>query len=88
MCGGGDDECSMCGGRDGECRCVWVCVGKGIGVKCACVKIELEGVVPCALTRLFVVVGFDAADIGWFLGHKDRHQLSQTGLELRPSLGE
>ena len=65
---------------------VGVCVGGDSSEVCMCE--ELERVVPCALTWLFVVVGFDAADVGWFLGHENCHQLSQAGLELCPSLGE
>ena len=43
---------------------------------------------PPRLTRLLVVVGFDAADVGRILWHEDSHQLCQTGLELEPSLKE
>ena len=38
------------------------------------------------LTRLLVVIGFDAANVGRLLGHEDGHQLTQTHLELSASL--
>ena len=43
-----------------------------------------SGLVP--LTRLFVVIGFDAANVGRLLGHEDLHQVVQTGFELHASL--
>ena len=33
-----------------------------------------------------MVIGFDAANVGRLFGHEDGHQLSQTCLELGPSL--
>lgn len=35
-----------------------------------------------------MVIGFDAADVGRFLGHENGHQLTQTCLELSSSLWE
>lgn len=42
----------------------------------------------CGHTSLFGIIGLNAANVGWLLGHQDLHQLGKTHLKLSHCLPE
>lgn len=56
--------------------------------KSLCPFLGLSRVTSPSLTRLLVLVGFDAADVRGLLGHQDLDQTRQTVFELSCNLSQ